>query len=277
MNSIERQLQSIRALRALHDAPGAFVIANAFDAGSARILEGLGFKALATSSGAAAGVLGRLDGSITRDQSLSQARAIVEAVDIPVSADLENGFGDSPDVVAETIRSAISIGLAGASIEDSTGNAESPRYGFSQAVARIEAAVTTASASGTDFMITARTENFLNGNPDLDDTIARLRAFEAAGADVLFAPGLPSLDAVRAVCSAVSKPVNFMAGIPGRSFSVPELAAAGIKRVSLASSLHTAAMSAVVHAAEEVLQNGTFGYLDRMAPSAKVRGVWRRN
>jgi 2-methylisocitrate lyase-like PEP mutase family enzyme len=270
-----RQAESTRRLRELHSEPGSFVIANAFDPGSARILEGLGFKALATSSGAAAGVLGRLDGSLIREESLSHAAAIAGAVGVPVSADLERGFGDAPEAVAQTIRDAISRGLAGASIEDATGNGASPIYGLVQAVERITAAVEAARSSGTGFVITARTENFLHGITDLDDTIHRLRAFEEAGADVLFAPGLPTLDAVRTVCSAVRRPVNFMAGIPGRSFSVAELAAAGVKRISLASSLHTAAMSAVVRAAEEVLHQGTFGYLEHAAPATKVRGFWR--
>lgn len=272
----EQQIQSIRLLRELHEAPGSFVIANAFDPGSARILEGLGFKALATSSGAAAGVLGRLDGSISREESLTQAAAIAGAVKIPVSADLERGFGHTPVDVARTIRESIDRGLAGASIEDASGNAAAPIYPLQQAVERIAAAVESARASGTGFMITARTENHLNGVNDLDDTLRRLQAFEQAGADVLFAPGLPNLDAVRTVCAAVSRPVNFMAGIPGRSFTVPELTAAGVKRISLASSLHTAAMSALVNAAEEVLQHGTFDYLGRMAPAAKIRGFWRR-
>jgi len=273
----EQQKSRIQKLRELHAAPDSFVIANAFDAGSARILQGLGFAALATSSGAAAGVLGRLDGSISRAESLGQAEVIAAAVEIPVSADLEGGFGDAPGDVAATIREAIARGLAGASIEDATMDPTTPLYGFSQAVERIEAAVEAAQKSGTGFMVTARSENFLRGNPDLDDTIRRLQAFEKAGADVLFAPGLPTLEAVRTVCAAVSRPVNFMAGIPGRSFSVAELRAAGVKRISLASSLHTAAMSAVVAAAEEVMQQGTFGYLDHTAPAAKVRGAWKRS
>jgi 2-methylisocitrate lyase-like PEP mutase family enzyme len=272
----ETQKVRIQILRELHANPGSFVIANAFDAGSARILQGLGFKALATSSGAAAGVLGRLDGFLSREESLAHAEAIAAAVETPVSADLERGFGDSPEDVAKTLGEAISRGLAGASIEDATINPQAPLYPFSQAVERIEAAVATARSSGTGFMVTARTENFLRGNPDLDDTIRRLQAFERAGADVLFAPGLPSLDAVRTVCASVTRPVNFMAGIPGRSFTVAELTAAGVKRISLASSLHSAAMSAVVAAAEEVLLQGTFGYLDHLAPAAKVRGVWKR-
>ncbi len=248
-----KQTQLISRLRELHAAPGSFVIANAFDAGSACILEGLGFKALATSSGAAAGVLGRLDGSITREESLGQAEAIAAAVDLPVSADLERGFGHSPDDVAHTIREAIAQGLAGASTEDASGDAQTPIYTFEHAVERIAAAVETARASRTGFMITARTENFLNGVTDLNDTLRRLQAFENAGADVSFAPGLPTLEAIGAVCMALHQPVNFMVGTPGRSFSVPELTAVGVKRISLASSLHTAAMSAVVAAAEEVL------------------------
>lgn len=273
----EQQKSRIQKFRELHAAPQSFVIANAFDAGAARILQGLGFAALATSSGAAAGVLGRLDGSITREESLGQAEAIAAAVEIPVSADLERGFGDAPEAVAAAIREAIARGLAGASIEDATIDPAAPLYAFSHAVERIEAAVEAAQKSGTGFMVTARAENFLRAKPILDDTILRLQAFEKASADVLFAPGLPTLEAVRTVCTSVSRPVNFMAGIPGRSFSVAELSAAGVKRISLASSLHTAAMSAVVAAAEEVLQLGSFGYLDRLAPAAKVRGTWKRS
>lgn len=252
------------AFQALHRNPGTFVIANAWDGGSARILQGLGFAAIATSSGASANTLGRLDGKVTRDEALSQARIIVGAVDLPVSADFENGFGDTPEIVAETVRLAAGIGLAGCSIEDSTGQKDRPLYDFGLAVERIAAAAQAARALPGPFTLTARSENFLRGNPNLDDTIKRLQAYEKAGADALFAPLLPDLAAVKAVCSAVTKPVNFMVGVPGKSFSVAELAAAGVKRISLATSLHRAAMTGLFEAAREVKEQGTFGYLDRL-------------
>src|SRR5512145_2688034 len=258
--------------RALHAAPGAFVIPNPWDAGSARILAGLGFQALATSSGASAGILGRRDGKVTRDEALSQARGIVEATDIPVSADLEKCFGDAPDVVAETIRLAAGVGLVGGSVEDASGDKAKPLFDTSHAVERVTAAAEAAHQLSFPFTLTARTENFLRGNPDLDDTIKRLQAFEKAGADVLMAPGLPDLSAVRTVCAAVNKPVNFMAGIKGKSFTVADLTAAGVRRISLATSLWRTAMSALVDAAREVQDKGTFGYVDRGLPSADLRG-----
>lgn len=256
------QTDKAQRFRALHEAPGHFVIANAWDAGSARILAEIGFAALASSSGAQAGVLGRRDGMVTRDEALAHCRAIVEATDVPVSADLEKGFGDTPEDAAETVRLAAGIGLVGCSIEDATGYRDKPLFDPGLATERIAAAVAAARALPFPFTLTARTENFLRNNPDLDDTIERLLAFAQAGADVLMAPGLPDLDAVRAVCGAVSRPVNFMAGIKGRSFTVPELAAAGVKRISLATSLYRAAMSGLLNAAHEVQEQGTFGYLD---------------
>jgi 2-methylisocitrate lyase-like PEP mutase family enzyme len=249
--------------RALHQGPGAFVIPNPWDAGSARVLAGLGFEALATSSGASAGVLGRRDGKVTREEALAHARAIVGATDLPVSADLEKGFGDAPAVAAETIRLAAEVGLVGGSIEDATGDKDKPLYDLSLAAERVAAAVQAARALSFPFTLTARAENYLRGNPNLDDTIKRLQAFEKAGADVLFAPGLPDLEAVRAVCAAISKPFNFMVGIKGKSFTVAELTAAGVKRINLATSLYREAMSGLVNAAREVKDKGTFGYLDR--------------
>ena len=249
--------------RALHQGPRAFVIANPWDAGSARVLAGLGFPALATSSGAKAGVLGKRDGKVTREEALANARAIVDATDLPVSADLEKGFGDAPSAAAETIRLADGVGLVGGSIEDATGDKERPLFDIGQATERVAAAVHAARALPFHFTLTARTESFLRGNPNLDDVIKRLQAFEKAGADVLMAPGLPDLAAVRAVCAAVSKPVNFMAGIKGKSFSVAELEAAGVRRISLATSLYRIAMTGLVEAAREVHDKGTFGYLDR--------------
>lgn len=256
------QADKARKFRALHEAPGAFVIANPWDAGSARVLAGLGFEALATSSGAKAGVLGKRDGKVSREEALANAKAIVQACDLPVAADLEKGFGDAPDAAAETIRQAAGVGLVGGSIEDATGNKDKPLYGVEEAAARVAAAVKAARALPFPFTLTARAEGFLRGNPDLDDVVRRLKAFEAAGADVLFAPGLPDLAAVKKVCSSIGKPFNFMVGIKGRSFSVAELQAAGVKRISLATSLYRAAMTGLVNAAKEVREKGTFSYLD---------------
>jgi 2-methylisocitrate lyase-like PEP mutase family enzyme len=255
--------------RALHEAPGAFVIGNAWDAGSARVLAGAGFVALATSSGAAAGVLGRRDGSVSRDEAMANAQAVAGACELPVSGDLENGYGHDTDAVADTIGRAAQAGLVGGSIEDYSGEAAQPLYPLAQAVRRIEAAVRAARALPWPFTLTARCENFLRGNPDLDDTIARLQAYERAGADVLMAPALPDLDAVRRVCGALRKPLNFMAGIPGKSFSVAELQAAGVKRISLATSLYRHAMTVLAEAAREVQAQGSFGYLGRTMPTAE--------
>jgi 2-methylisocitrate lyase-like PEP mutase family enzyme len=255
-----------RRFVALHDREGHFVIPNPWDAGSARVLAALGFEALATSSGASAGVLGRTDGRVTRAEAIAHAKTIVEATDLPVAADLENGFGDSADEAAVTIRAAGAVGLVGASIEDCAGPGK-PIYEFDHAVRRVEAAVAAARSLPFKFMFTARAENFIRGNPDLDDTVRRLKAYERAGADVLFAPGLPDIAAVRQVCASLERPFNFMVGIKGRSFSVAELAAAGVKRISLASSLYRAAMTGLIEAAREVKQDGTFGYLDRAVPT----------
>jgi 2-methylisocitrate lyase-like PEP mutase family enzyme len=249
--------------RALHAGPATFVIPNPWDIGSARVLAGLGFQALATSSGAAAAVIGRRDGALTRAEALDHARLIVSATDLPVSADLEKGFGDDPQTVADTVRLAAEAGLVGCTIEDSTGNPDRPLYDESLAIDRIAAAVDAARGLSFPFMLTARAHNLLYPDPRLDDTIRRLQQFEAAGADVLFAPGLPTLDAVHAVCAAVTKPVNFMVGIKGKSFSLAELAAAGVRRVSLATSLYRAAMTALVEAALEVKDAGQFTFVDR--------------
>src|SRR5256886_16281690 len=264
------QREKAERFQALHKGPGAFVIPNPWDGGSARILAGLGYRALATSSGAAAGVLGRRDGKITRDEALAQVRIIVAATDLPVSADLEKGFGDAPSVVAETITLAAEAGLVACSIEDPPGNKDKPLYPFRDAVERVRAAAQAATRLPFPFTLTARTENFLRGNPDLEDTINRLQAFEKAGADVLFAPGLPDLESVRKVCESVSRPVNFMVGIKGKSFSVAELEQAGVRRISLATSLFRAAMSSLIDAAREVKEHGTFGYLERAFPTPDI-------
>jgi 2-methylisocitrate lyase-like PEP mutase family enzyme len=262
------QMDKATRFRALHEAAGAFVIGNAWDAGSARVLAGAGFVALATSSGATAGVLGRRDGAVSRDEAMASAKAIAGACDLPVSGDLENGYGHDVQAVVETIGRAALAGLVGGSIEDYSGDAAQPLYPLAQAVQRVEAAVQAARALPWPFTLTARCENFLRGNPNLDDTIARLQAFERAGADVLMAPGLPDLDAVRRVCAALRKPFNFMVGIRGKSFSVAELQAVGVKRISLATSLYRNAMTALSDAAREVHSDGSFGYLERTMSTA---------
>ena len=269
------QKEKAARFRALHNGPGAFVIPNPWDVASARILDGLGFEALATSSAASACAVGRRDGGLTREEALAHARMIVNATDLPVSADLESGFGDAPDIVGETIRLAAEAGLVGCTIEDTTGNQDKPLYDFSLAVERIAAAAQTARVLGLPFTLTARAHNLMYANPSLEDTITRLQAFERAGADVLFAPGLPDINAVRAVCTALSKPVNFMAGIKGRSFSVAELADAGVKRISLATSLYRAAMTGFLEAASEVKNSGQFRFLDRCASTPELVKLMR--
>jgi 2-methylisocitrate lyase-like PEP mutase family enzyme len=269
------QKDKANRFRALHDRPGAFVIPNPWDVASARILAGLGFEALATSSAASACTIGRRDGELTRDEALAHASVIVNATDLPVSADLERGFGDSPDVVAETVCLAAEAGLVGCTIEDTTGNPNKPLYDFDVAVQRIAAAAQAAHAVGFPFILTARAHNLMFTKPSVDETIKRLQAFERAGADVLFAPGLPDLDAVQAVCKALSKPVNFMVGIKGKSFSAAELLAAGVKRISLATSLYRAAMTGFLEAASEVKQSGQFDFVDRSLTTAELLKLMR--
>jgi|SRR5215472_11506702 len=259
--------------RALHESSEVFVIPNPWDAVSARLLAGLGFKALATSSAAAAATLGRRDGDLTRAPALRHARMIVEATDLPVSADLEKGFGQAPEAVAETVQRAADVGLVGCTIEDASGKADPPLYDFSLAVERIAAAAEAAHSLPYPFMLTARAHNFLYPNASLEETIRRLQAFEKAGADVLFAPGLPDLASVRSVCSAIRKPFNFMVGIKGKSFPVAELAEAGVRRISLATSLYRAAMSGFLSAVREVKDAGQFGFVEHVATTAELNAL----
>jgi 2-methylisocitrate lyase-like PEP mutase family enzyme len=266
------QSDKARTFRALHERPGAFVIPNPWDVGTARILAGLGFEALATTSAGLAFALGRRDGegAVSRDEALAHARTIVSATPLPVSADLENGFGDAPETAAETIRLAAETGLVGASIEDATGDPDHPIYDASLAAERIAAAVEAARALPFPFTLTARAENFLHGRPDLEDTIRRLQAFEAAGAHVLYAPGLRDLAMIRTVCAAVGKPVNVVMGLAGAAFSVDDLAAAGVRRISLGSALSRAALGAFLRAAREVKERGTFNFADDAASFAHL-------
>jgi 2-methylisocitrate lyase-like PEP mutase family enzyme len=269
------QRQKADRFRALHMQDKPFIIGNPWDAGSARILEGLGFEALATSSGAFAGTMGRRDGAVERDEAMAHARAIVEAVEVPVSADFENGFGAAPTFVAETVTLAAETGLVGCSIEDATGDTNAPLYDFDDAVARVSSAAQAARQVGFEFTLTARTECFLRGVADLSEVIKRLQAFEAAGADVLMAPGLPDIAAVEAVCDSVAKPVNFMAGMPGKSFNVDSLASAGVRRISLATSLYRAAMTGLIEAAQEAKDLGEFSFVDRALATPSLAGYMK--
>ena len=261
------------AFKALHEQENAFVIPNPWNAGSAIILQNLGFEALATTSAGLGFSVGRMDsgGELTREDTLQNAREIVAAADLPVSADLEGGFGHAPEDCAETIELASRAGLVGGSIEDATGLPDAPIYDFEHAVERIAAAVE--AARKLPFVLTARAENFLHGRRDLDDTIRRLQAFEAAGADVLYAPGLPDLDAIRLVCSSVSRPVNVVMGLSGPNWSVTQLATAGVKRVSVGGSFARAALGGFIRAANEVREQGTFNYAVEAVPDAEARRI----
>jgi len=262
--------EKLLRFRALHDRPGIFLIPNPWDAGSAKILTALGFEALATTSAGFSFSLGRQDSavSVTRDEILQNAKSIVDATHLPVSADLENGFDRRPEGCAQTIRMAADVGLAGGSIEDASGDPNDPIYDFNLSVERVAAAAEAARQSG--FVLTARAENFLHGHNDLADTIKRLQAFSDAGADVLYAPALPGLDAIRQVCTSVAKPVNVLMGLKGATYSVSEIAGAGAKRISVGGSLFRAAFGAFVRAAREIRDHGTFTYAADAIPHADV-------
>ena len=273
------QAEKAERFQALHARPGAFVIPNPWDAGTARILESLGFEALTTTSAGLAFVLGRRDGvgDVTRDETLANAKAVVVATDLPVAADLENGFGHAPEAAAETIRLAGEVaGLVGGSIEDATGDPRRPIYDFQHAVERVAAAASAARALPYPFVLVGRAENFLHGRPDLDDTIRRLQAFEAAGADALFAPGLTRAEDIRTVCASVRKPVNVVMGLRAASFSVAELAALGVRRISVGSALSRAALGAFVRAAREIQEHGTFRFAEDALPYAEANDLVAR-
>jgi len=268
------QTEKANALKALHEGSELFVIPNPWDAGSAKLLAGMGFRALATTSAGIAWAIGKVDNGVTRADSLANAKLVADAVDLPVSGDLENGFGDRPEDVAETIRLAAEAGLVGGSIEDFSGDAARPIYDFGLAVERVAAAAEAAHALDFPFQFVARCEAFLHGMPDLDETIRRLQAYEKAGADVLFAPGLPTLEAIRTVCRSVGKPVNAVMSFRGAGqFPLADLAAAGVRRVSTGGSLHRVAFGALREAATELRDAGTFGYLDRAPTTAEIDEV----
>ena len=265
------QNEKATKFRKLHEGPGTFLIPNPWDGGTARMLTALGFEALATTSAGLAFSLGRRDGEglVTREEVLAHIREIVGASDLPVSADLENGFGDAPEKAAETIRLGAAAGLVGGSIEDATGDERRPIYDHGHAVERVKAAVEAARTLPFPFTLTARAENFLHGRTDLDDTMRRLQAFAEAGADVVYAPGLPNLETIRAVCAAMApRPVNALVGAAGRS--VAELAQAGVRRISTGSALHRAAMGGFLSAAKEMKEKGTFTFLETAVPFSEL-------
>jgi 2-methylisocitrate lyase-like PEP mutase family enzyme len=270
------QAQKAAVFKFLHNLPKPLIVANPWDAGTARILTALGFEALSTTSGGLAVTLGRRDGtaSITRAEALANAKAIVEATHLPVAADLENGYSHTPNGVAETIRLAAEAGLVGGSIEDATGEPSHPIYDFNLAVERVAAAAEAALALPFPFMFVARAENYLHGRPDLDDTIRRLQAFEKAGAEVLYAPGLTRPEDIQAVCAAVSRPVNVLAALKGAPhLSVADLAALGVRRISIGSALSRAALTAFINASHEIRESGTFTFAAETLASSEISGL----
>lgn len=271
------QMERALVFQALHQRPGCFVIPNPWDAGSAKALAALGFEALASTSAGLAFSLGRHDGEglLSRAETLDNARAIVEATSLPVAADLENGFGDSPQECAQTIRLAAQAGLVGGSIEDASGRTEAPIYPFELAVERVQAAVVAARALPFPFTLCARAENFLHGRVDLADTIRRLQAYAKAGADVLYAPGLSSREEIAAVVRAVApKPVNVLMTPALAGLSLDELAGLGVKRISLGSSLARTAFGAFLRAAEEIQQHGRFGFAEQAESFARIHALF---
>lgn len=271
------QAEKAHAFMALHERPGCFVVPNPWDVGTARLLAGLGFEALATTSAGLAFSLGRPDaeGALRREDVLANARDIVGATDLPVSADLEGGFADEPEGVAETIRLAAEVGLVGGSIEDATGDTDDPIYEFGLAVERVAAAVEAARALSHPFVLTARAENFLYDRPDLRDTIRRLQAFQEASADVLYAPGLKNREDIETVVSSVDRPVNVVMGLQGVTLTVPELAAIGVKRVSVGSALSRAAIGAFLRGAREIREQGSFTFAAEAVPFDALNALFR--
>ena len=274
---MKTQAQRADAFRALHERPGAFIIPNPWDAGTAKLLASLGFEALATTSLGLSNTLGRVDGTntVSRAEVLANCRAISEATDLPVNADLENGYADEPRAAAEMIRLAGEAGVVGGSIEDATGDASRPIYDFALAVERVQAAVEVARSLPFRFMLTARAENMIQGRLDLDDTIKRLQAFEKAGADVLYAPGLRDLAAIRAVTSSVRKPVNVVMSHGDPSLTLAQLAEAGAKRISVGGSLSRLALAAFLHGAREMADKGGFTWMPDAVSSKELKAIFK--
>ncbi len=260
--------------RALHERDGAFIIPNPWDVGTARLLAYLGFEALATTSAGYSFSVGRRDNVTGRDEMMAHVAGIVAATDLPVSADLEHGFGDDPETVAETIRIAGEAGLVGGSIEDFTQRPDAPIYPLGLAVERVRAAVEAARALPFPFTLTARAENYLVGRPDLPDTIARLQAYQEAGADVLYAPGLTSREDIEAIVRSVDRPVNVVMGLQGIQLSLAELSAIGVRRVSVGSSLSRAALGAFLRAGREMREHGTFTFADDAVPYREISAMF---
>jgi 2-methylisocitrate lyase-like PEP mutase family enzyme len=269
------QAEKGKAFRALHQRPHAFVIPNPWDAGTARLLAHLGFEALATTSMGFAFSTGRPDNTVGREESIEHVAAIARATDLPVSADLENGYGDSPDAVAETVVLAAMAGAVGGSIEDATGRVDDPVYETAHAAERIRAAAEAVRALPFAFLLTGRAENYLQGRPNLKDTIARLQAYQEAGADVLYAPGLTSREEIAAVVSSVDRPVNVVMGLQGAQLSLDELSAIGVRRISVGSALARTALGAFLRAAHEMKEDGTFTFAKDAARPGDLNAIFR--
>jgi len=268
------QAEKGQTFEALHHREQAFIIPNPWDIGTARVLAHLGFEALATTSMGYAFSLGHRDNTLTREQVIEHISDIVSATNLPVSADLENGFGDAPEAAAETIRLAAAAGVVGGSIEDATERPDAPIYEFAHAKARVEAAAEAARSLPFKFTFTARAENYLHGRPDIKDTIARLQAYQEAGADVLYAPGLATKDDIAAIISSVDRPVNVLMGLQGVQLSHSELSQMGVKRISVGSALARTALGAFVSAAREMRERGTFDYAKSAVTSKEMNAIF---
>jgi len=271
------QAEKAAAFRALHARAGAFIIPNPWDAGTAKLLAAAGFEALATTSLGVSSALGRPDGAgaVSRRELLENCAAIAAATDLPVSADLENGYAHEPRAAAEMIRLAAQAGVVGGSIEDATGDEAKPIYDFAAAVERVQAAVEAARSLGFPFVLTARAENYLHGRRDLDDTIRRLQAFEKAGADVLYAPGLRDLATIRTVASSVTRPLNVVIGMIDPAITAAELAQAGVKRISVGGALCRLALAHMMRVAREMKERGSFAWLSEAIPGSELNRVFR--
>jgi len=269
------QAEKGQIFRELHQRDRAFIIPNPWDIGTARLLAHLGFEALATTSMGYAFSLGQCDGTLSRAETLANASAIASATNLPVSADLENGFGDSPEAVAKTIALAAATGIVGGSIEDATGRPGDPIYGLELAVERIQAAVTAARALPFPFTLTARAENYLHGRQNLNDTIQRLQAYQEAGADVLYSPGLTTRDDIAAIVSSVDRPVNVVMGLQGVQLSLAELSAIGVRRISVGSALCRTALGAFLRGAQEMKEHGTFTFAAEAASTKEISAIFK--